>query len=351
MTAPQPTYHLALRELHAAMGATFGVRAQWSAPLHYGDAGREYEALRRGAGVFDRSDRSRILVTGTDALDVLRATFAGHVEDLDEGRAMRTVSLDAAGNIADLVLVARTGGIAYLVTGEPGQRFDTLARLQGAIQADFDARVEDRTESTCMLGLAGPGASQAASDHLSDALPARLQSLHCVTFEFHGFRTLAIRTSDTGEDGFEFMLAPAVAQHIIETLRGAGVALIGRDALEVARVEACIPAFEPDLEGGLSPAEADLDVLLDVPGGKAGRILSAVLLDGPAAVGAAITIPDRRTVGELRSCVQSPGLKATLGLGIIEASHALPGVPLIIGATTGSVVAKPFHRRRATPNG
>ena len=52
------------------------------------------------------------------------------------------------------------------------------------------------------------------------------------------------------------MLAPAVAQHVIETLTAGGVRLCGYEAAECARVEGCIPAFDPDLVAGLSPAEA-----------------------------------------------------------------------------------------------
>ena len=346
MTNAEPVYHLALRDIHAAAGATFGLHAGWSLPLSYGDVVAEHEALRTRAVAFDRSNRSRILVSGTDVLDVLKTVFAGHVEEIDEGRAMRTVSLDAEGNIADLALIARTGGIAYFVSGEPDRRFDTLARLQRAVAPGYDARVDDRTESTCLIALAGPAAAQAANDHLSEALPARLQTLHCVTFEFHGFRALATRTSDTGEDGFEFMLAPAVAQHILETLKAGGIPLAGLQATEIARIEACIPAFAPDLEPGLSPAEADLDALLDVPGGRDGRILAGLLLEGdPAPAGTPITL-DGAAIGDLRSSVRSPGLNATIGLGIIDVRHAFPGQAVVIGAQAATVVAKPFFRRR-----
>jgi aminomethyltransferase len=345
MTSPAPIYHLALREVHATAGATFAVSAGWSLPTSYGDMRAEYEAIRTSAAVIDRSNRSRILVTGTDALDVLRAVFAGHVEDLEEGRSMRTVALDDRGTIRDLVLVARTGGIAYLVAGEPSQRLETLARLRAAVEADYDARVEDRTESTCLVGIAGPHAASVVAEHLADALPARIQSLHCVTFQFHGFRGLAIRTSDTGEDGFEFMLAPAVAQHLIETV--APVArLAGMQATEIARVEAAVPAFVPDLEPGLSPAEADLDVLLDIPAGADSRTLAAVILEGdPVVPGAEVRIGGR-LVGEIRSCVHSPGLNATIALGIISARDAFPGVQVMADANPGTIVVKPFYRRR-----
>ena len=340
-------FHLALRDWHAAAGATFDVRMGWTLPMRYGNPNDEYAALRESAVVFDRSHRSRFLVVGADALDVLRAAIAGHVEELEEGRAMRAAVLDDDGLIGDLVLVARTGGIAYLVIGEPGQRIATLQRLNAAIQPDFDARVDDRTETTCLVGIAGPAAPQVAIEHLSEALPSRLKPLNCFTFEFHGFRALGIRTSDTGEDGFELMLAPAVAQHVFDTLRGAGIRLAGFETLEAARIEAAIPAYTPDLETGLSPAEADLDTLLEVPGGRDSRILTGLLLDAPNSpvTGTALTL-EGETVGEIRSAIASPGLNATIALGIIDSRYALPGRILDADGARATVVAKPFYRKR-----
>lgn len=347
MTNPASIYHLALRETHATAGATFAALTGWSLPMAYSRGALvEHEAIRTGAAVIDRSHRSRILVTGADALDVLRATFAGHIEDLEEGRSMRTVRLDARGQVRDLALIARTGGVAYLVSGEPGQRHETLAALRSAVKSDFEAQVDDRTETTCLIGVTGPGAAAVVGEHLADALPARIQTLHCVTFQFHGFRGLAVRTSDTGEDGFEFMLAPAVAQHLIETLAPVAT-LAGVQATEIARVEAAIPAFTPDLEPGLTPAEADLDLLLDIEGGTDARILAGVILDGdPLPAGAPISMSGE-PAGELRSCLRSPGLNATIGLGIISSRLAFPGAALEVDGVPGTVVAKPFYRRRS----
>lgn len=350
MSGPRLVYHLALRDLHAAAGAQFQLHAGWSLPAHYGDEASEYHALRSTAAVLDRSHRSRFLVTGTDALEVLRSALAGHVEELDEGRAMRSVALDGAGRIRDLVLIARTGSIAYAVFGEPGQRQETLARLQAALAPDFDARIDDRTETTCLVALQGPGAAAMAREHLSDALPARLQPLHCAVFEFHGFRTLALRTGDTGEDGFEFMVAPAVAQHMIETLRGAGLPLCGFRAWNSARIEACVPAFDPDLLGGLTPAQADLDWLLDVPAGAAGTILAALLIEGDAIpeTGASVLVGDT-AAGQVRSAAWAPGLGSVAALALLDERYALPGTPLAVGHARAAVAAKPLFRRRTPP--
>lgn len=348
MTPPgRPVYSLALRETYAQLGARLIERSGWLIPADFGDQAREYRAMREGAALFDRSHRSRFLVTGPDALDVLRAVFAGHLEDLDEGRSRRAAVVDEQGIVRDLALISRTAGIAYLVSGEPAQRMGTLDRLRSATRADYDARVDDRTETTCLLALAGPDAARIAAEHLAEGLPARLQTLQCSAFEFHGFRALATRASDVGEDGFELMLAPAVAHHITETVAGAGAVVAGDAAFEAGRVEACVPAWDPDLSPGLTPAEADLDVLLDIDGGAAGRILAGVLLDSevPIAVGQPV-IAGGRVAGELRSCVRSPALGVTIGLAIIDTAHALPASDLSVAGVRASVVAKPFLRRR-----
>lgn len=347
MSLPESTFHLALRDLHASAGAVFTKRHGWMLPAHYGDAEREYGALRERAAVADRSHGSRLMVTGTDAADLLAAAFPGPARELEEGRSARAVWLDGAGVIGDMVLVVRTGGIAYMVSGEPGRRAETLHRLDMARGSDWDVRLDDRTESTCLLALAGPGAADVVERYVSDGLASRLAPLGSVAFELHGFRALATRASSTGDDGFEFVLAPAVAQHLLETLAGAGVPLAGDDALEVARVEACIPAFEPDLEPGLTPAQADLDVLLGIPGGDQSSILAAVILEGdlPLAPGTPVSI-DGSPAGQIRSCVRSPGLRATIALAMVASTRALPGAPLDAAGVPGTIVAKPFYRRR-----
>jgi aminomethyltransferase len=339
---------LPLHDVHAAAGAVFRTRLGWSLPAHYGDPEAEHRAIREEAALLDRSHRSRFLVTGTDASDVLAAVFEGHPNELEEGRARRTVALDEEGHIVDLVLVARTGGIAYVVSGEPGQRLETLRRLRQAATGDMDVAVEDRTETTCLVGLAGPRAPELARQHLSEGLPGLLPPLHAATFVLHGFRALAIRTSDTGEDGFELMLGPPVAQHLVEALMDAGVPLAGDLAQETARIEACLPAYSPDLETGLTPAEADLDVLLGIPGGREGGvILSALLIDGeqPPPPGTPVMAGGERA-GEARSAARSARLDAIAVLAVIDQRRAVPGTPFEVGGFRGPLVAKPFYRRR-----
>ena len=341
-----PVYHLALREHYTGAGAHFEVRRGWSLPAHFGDADGEYGMLRRRAVLFDRSHHSRFVVSGTDAGVVLGEVFGSPAGELEEGRSLRAVSL-RDGLIDDLVLVSRTGGISYIVVGEPERRFVTYERLKQAVRANFDASIDDRTESTCLFALAGPESGAIAARHLGEGLPSRVRFLQNSAFEAHGFRSLAIRAADTGDDGFLLMLAPAVAQHLVGEM-ASDAPMAGECAFEIGRVEACVPAFDPDLTPGISPAEADLESLLDAPGGSRRWLLSAVIIDGekPVVSGAPV-VEEGRNAGEMRSSVYSPGLRATIGLALLDPALATPGTQLSLPGRGLTVAAKPLHRRRA----
>ena len=340
---------LALHAVHEALGATFRLRGGWRLPESYGDNEDEYARLRSSAVAFDRSDRTRVLVSGTDAAAVLGTVFGEAAGELEEGRAVRVAALDAVGRIADLALVARTGGIAYIVMGEPGRVATTVALLEAAVGEGYDVVIQDRTATTCLVGIAGPGAAEAAAQHVNEALPPRLPSMHAAPFEFHGYRALAVRTSGLGEDGFELMVAPPVAEHLLGLLAGSGVGLAGVGAQEIARIEAGVPAFTPDLETGLTPAEAGLSEVLGLPAEEPARVLSALLFEGvttPPAGSPALA--DEQVVGELRSCARSFALDASAGLAILNRDRSLPGTAISVGGERALVAQKPLYRRRKT---
>lgn len=343
-------FHLALRDRHIELGASMELFGSWMLPMNYGDTRREYRAIREAAAIFDRSHHSRFIVSGTDAGDVLQRCFGDQVSGLEEGRAARVVSLNEAGHIRELATLARTGGISYLVVGEPGQRFETERNLAAAVDPDFDVRVDDRTETTCLLGIAGPAAAGLVQEHLAEGLPARMPAMHTAMFELHGFRTLAVRTSGLGEDGFELMLAPAVMLHLIDSLLASGAVLAGMEAQEQCRVEACIPAFDPDLAPGLTPGEADIDTLLGISGEGGKQALSPLLLDGnPVPVGEPVE-HGGVIVGQVRSSVWSPALDAAIALAVLDQDHALPGTRCAVRGQSAVVVAKPILRRRPAPS-
>ncbi|MBH77706.1 MAG: hypothetical protein CL897_05725 [Dehalococcoidia bacterium] len=340
---------LALHSVHEAFGATFALERGWRLPKTYGDSEDEYARLRSKAAAFDRSDRTRLLVSGTDAALLLEAVFGEVARELDEGQSVRAAALSKSGNITDLSLIARMGGIAYVVIGEPGRGATTLAQLEDAIEEGYDVEIQDRTTTTCLIGLAGPAAAEVTGQHINNALPPRLPSMHAAPFEFHGYRALAIRTSGLGEDGFELMVAPPVAEHLLGLLEEAGVGLAGTAAQEIARIEAGVPAFTPDLETGITPAEAGLSQALGLPVEEPTRVLTSLLFEGmhipPLGTPA---LAEGQVIGELRSCARSFTLDAAAGLAILSQDQSHPGTEIWVGGERALVAQKPLYRRRKT---
>jgi folate-binding protein YgfZ len=118
--------------------------------------------------------------------------------------------------------------------------------------------------------------------------------------------------------------------------------------LNVARVEAAIPAYDSEMAQGVFPQEACLtDALHWTKGcyvgqevvarlehrGHTNKELRQIQIDSesPPNAGAKLFAPDNlnKAVGELRSSVWSPNAEASLALAMIRRAHFEPGTPLI----------------------
>src|SRR5262245_66278133 len=94
---------LPLFDAHRDAGAIFGDRDGWRLPLQYGDVGREYRALREGAGVVDRSMLGKVTVTGRDRQAFLQGMLTNDVKALGPGQGTEAAFLDAHGKVAALL--------------------------------------------------------------------------------------------------------------------------------------------------------------------------------------------------------------------------------------------------------
>src|ERR1700750_2428349 len=78
---------------------------------NYGDAGREYEAVREGtgAGLFDLFLRGRIEVSGGEAVQFLNGMLTNDVARLEEGTWMHAAFPNPQGRLIAAVRVLRRG--------------------------------------------------------------------------------------------------------------------------------------------------------------------------------------------------------------------------------------------------
>jgi glycine cleavage system aminomethyltransferase T len=122
--------------------------------------------------------------------------------------------------------------------------------------------------------------------------------------------------------------------------------LLHNQLLPADAVRTTVLGFAPDLEPGLSPAEADLDTLLDIDGGASDRILAAAICEATSALPPGTPVQSAGAeVGQVRSCVRSPALGAIIALALLDARVALPGSELTAGGSRLLVAGKPLYRR------
>jgi len=188
---------------------------------------------------------------------------------------------------------------------------------------------------------------------------------------------LVARTGYTGEDGFEFYLAPDAApalwQAIFETGEGSGLVPAGLAARDTLRLEAGMPLYGHELTAEIFPEQAGLGrvVALTKEGDFVGRegiekgpaedapVLVGLRADGKRAGRAGYDVlrpegtegaeGDVGKVGEITSGALSPTLGYPIAMAYIDAALSEPGAEVLIDVRGSSipatVVSLPFYKR------
>ncbi len=221
----------------------------------YGDAAGEWEALRSTAGVFDRSSRGTVVVSGPDARRFLQALVSADVDALADGSGVRTLFLTPQGKLdvearllrmdtsdgPEFWLDTDAGGAARLTTG--------LLRFRLRTKAEID----DRTTTFAQLGVRGPDAPARVAQALSVAVPEAAYA----HVPWRGARVVRADWSD--RPGVDVLGPVADVAAAWDAIVAAGVRPVGLDAFEAARIEAGVARLGPDLDERVLAHEAFLD--------------------------------------------------------------------------------------------
>src|SRR5262245_21451375 len=99
------TTRLPLHDLHALLGARFVETDAYLLPQEYAGAAAEHAALRKRAGVIDRSQRGKIEATGRDRVSFIHGMLTSDVKALAPGQGSRAAFLDVHGKVLALLVV------------------------------------------------------------------------------------------------------------------------------------------------------------------------------------------------------------------------------------------------------
>lgn len=331
-------------------------------PADYGDAAAEYAAVRRGAGLIDRSDFGVLEVTGRDRATFLHAMLSQDIKSLTPGRGAAASLLDIHGKIQCFAVVWALDDRLLVVT-PPGHAAKLAEALDKHLFAE-KAYMRDATGEIDFAVIAGPDAPGLVSRLADVAVPDTPWS-HVVG-TLGGVDTRIVRgDGETGEAEVWLAAPPAHAEPPRSTLVGAGARPVGRTALESLRIEAGTPAFGVDADDTVLLPEIPFEprvsyskgcylgqevVVRIRDRGHVNRMLRGLVLDGTRvpARGDRVTAGDTE-IGHVTSAVMSFGLERPIALAFVRRQHAEPGTAVQVVSPDGAsspatVSALPFPR-------
>ncbi len=311
-------------------------------------AAAEHAALTERAGLVDRSDRGKLLLTGPEAKDFLHGQVTNDVLGLEPGTGCYAAFLTHKGKMLGDMRVL-DGGDAGLWLDTERSALQELFNMVRRFKLGRDVDLHKRTLERALLSVVGPEARRVAgAGDLPDLEHAHRRG------EVAGTPVRLVVT----DVGVDVLVDADAADAVRDALVGAGAQPVSAEAAEVVRVERGRPRFGVDLEPeAVIPQEAGLNAraVSFTKGcyvgqetvarlhyrGKPNRHLRGLRLSEPVPAGTVVRLGDR-DVGMVTSPVVSPA-HGPIALALVR-REAAPGDVLEAagGTVTAEVVALPF---------
>jgi folate-binding protein YgfZ len=321
-----------------------------------------YDAARHRASFVDRSDRGRIVVSGTERASYLQGLLTNDIVALTAGQGCYTAYLTAQGRmLADLY--AYELGDVLLLTMSGGVKDSVMAKLDQFIFSE-DVQLGDVTDTFAQIAVVGPDAAVKVASIVSGVPEAALRGMPehgNARGEWAGGAAIVTRIADTGEPGFDLFVERAQAGALKTALMAAGVNELDTGTAEAVRVESGVPVFGRDMDEDTIPLEAGIEAraisfskgcyvgqeviirVLHRGHGRVARKLVGLALDSePVPEAGAIVRSGDREIGRVTSSTASPALKRPIALAYVQRDFVEPGTTVTVGDQNATVTALPF---------
>jgi len=324
------------------------------------EVSQAYQAARHHAGLILR-ERGLIVVSGQDRASYLQGLLTNDISALAAGQGCYTAYLTAQGRMISDLFVYELGDVILLAL--PRSTKDTvLAKLDEFIFSE-DVQLGDVTDVFSAVAVVGPAAASAVSavSGVSEADLRALPPYGCrrIDAEQPG---ILLSVDDTGEPGFELLVANDQMPHVLQSLEKAGVARIDAETADILRIEAGVPLFGPDMAEDTIPLEAGIEqraisftkgcyvgqeviirVLHRGHGRVAQKLVGLVMEPGQAVPEPGTTLQaDGKDIGVVTSSAESPALDRPIALAYLKRDFTAPGTPVQLPAGPATVATLPF---------
>ena len=330
---------------------------------HHTRISQGYTAAANGAGLFLRSDRGFIVVSGRDRATYLQGLLTNDMAALRAGGGCYAAYLTAQGRmIADLWVYEL--GETMLLSLWRDVKDTVLAKLDQFIFSE-DVQLGDLSDAFSSVAVIGPDAGTRVRRVLdagepSDTIPT-LPEHGNVRSSYRGEAVIVLRIVDTGLSGFELVVDRTRAPDLVAALHDAGVADLAEADVETFRIEAGVPKFHQDMDETTIPLEAGLEehaisltkgcyvgqeVIIRILHRGHGRVaerLVGLKIEGGGvpAVKSIVTSGDRE-IGRVTSSTFSPKLDTPIALAYLQRDFIVPGSSVTVDGQSALVVTLPF---------
>ena len=215
----------------------------------------QYRALTEGVALVDRSSVARLRIGGSDAVDLLDRLTTNDLRSLTPGMGISTVLTTNKGRVIDLLQIASQGDhLLALVSAAVRERVMEWIEFY---TFDEDISVSDITESTFMIGVAGPQAESAVANRFSSDPSGPLPRYGLAAARVNGTEATVLRSDFLGSSEFDFIVPAGDGAALAQAL-GSSASHAGPQAIEPLRIERGIPAPGSELNEDRNPIEAGL---------------------------------------------------------------------------------------------
>ena len=301
-------------------------------------------------GLVDRTERTRLEVSGPDRAKFLHNLTTNEVKRLAVGRGCEAFVTSLQGKtIGYVVMLIAEDRI--IVRSDPGGMELALPHFLKYGLFD-DVAIEDRSESTFEVHLLGSSIEELMR-HTGTMLPGEAEYSH-VTTEAAGRLVRIVRESPTGLPGFTVIGDRADAETVIAALNAAAgdnaLDELGPSEFEALRIEAGTPVFGKDVTEKNLPQEFARDdrAISFVKGcylgqetvaridavGHVNQVLKGLSLEPGSACppSGSILEADGKRVGAITSSADSPWRGHPVALALIRTGLANAGTTLQVAA-------------------
>src|SRR5262245_20629606 len=320
-----------------------------------------YQLARTAAAILDRNERAWVVVSGADRRSYLHGLLTNEIAALQAGQGCYAAYLTPQGRMIADLWVYELGDV-LLVSMIRDVKPTVLARLDQFIFTE-DVQLGDVTDTFGATAVVGPLAAQAlaaAADVAVDQLSA-LPEHGNLRITFEGQPAIVLRTTDTGESGFDFLVASEQVAPLRERLRAGGAGDVDAGVAEALRIEAAIPRFHRDMDEETIPLEAGIEAraismtkgcyvgqevivrVLHRGHGRVARRLVGLTVNGSAVPPSGAPVEaEGKEIGSVTSSTMSPALSKPIALAYLHRDFVTAGTIVRVNDTDAVVTPTPF---------